>query len=603
MLSYSEIINRNSHLEAENARLLKEIGFVNSAINKIPAMIGYWDKHLINRFSNKAYTDWFGVSAENLYGKHIKELLGENIYTLNLPYIEAVLNGTPQQFEREIPFPEGAGTRFSLAEYIPNFVNDQVEGFFVQVTDITAIKQTEILLRQSQERYKLVVQDQTELISRLAADGTYIFANEAFLRFFGKNEEELIGFKWMPLVHEDDLSRVSAEISTLSPTNPMVVIENRVYSFSGNIHWMQFNNRGKFNESGELIEIQSVGRDVTEFKKANQALKLASTVYQSTSEGIFVTDADKLILSVNPGFTRITGFSSEEVLGFKSNLLELDNYEDEFYLSMWKAIADNGTWHGQVWCKHKNGETLPYLMTISSVFNTSGGVTNYVGIFSDNSEAIKFEQQRLIAEKRDRETLIREVHHRIKNNLHGVIGLLNNMIDQYPNLASPIQNAISKVKSIAIIYGLKGDNLSNNISLIDLLNTIIESDQTLFDSKISLRASEDCQSISIIEPEAVPAALILNELILNSIKHATNRNQIDIECFKDTIASRIVIKIKNIAQLSINSSTNQPKFGTGLQLVKSLMPKQGFELAWEQKEDWVITTINLSSPILSICTN
>lgn len=628
MLSYSELTSKLLQLESENLKLHQEntrlrsllakeaidenasVSFnsniqqvsqsLTSMLDHVPGMIGYWDKHLINRFSNKAYSDWFGVSADHLYGKHIKALLGESLLALNMPYIKAVLKGKPQVFEREIPSPDGASTRFSLAEYIPNVVDDQVEGFIVQVSDITSIKKSELLLRQSEERFRLVVQNQSELISRLRVDGAYIFANEAFLRFFGKKEEELVGYKWMPLVYADDLSHVVEELSKLTPTNPVVMIENRVYSGSGDVHWMQFSNRGTFNEQGELTEIQSVGRDITEHKLADQALKLANEVYQNVVDGILVTDANKVVLSVNPAFTNISGFSADEVIGDTTSMFKSIYHDDGFYQTLWENVSQYGFWHGEIWNNHKSGKINPYLMTISSITNSRGEISNYVCIFTDQSEFKKLENQRLVDEKRNRETLVREVHHRIKNNLHGVVGLLNNAIDLHPELTLTIRNAISKVKSIAAIHGLQGNNASNSINLIDLLNSVIENHQTLFSCKVSFSVSEECIPILIIEREAVPTALILNELILNSIKHTTERDQIGIKCFYDTVGPKVVIQISNVGQLSYDLSNENPKFGTGLKLVESLLPKQNVDLSWEQQNDRVVTTIKLASPIFDI---
>ena len=245
-----------------------------SILDNMPSMIGYWDRHCINRFGNYAYRIWFGIDPETMPGRHIREVIGEERYRLNLPYIQAALNGQPQSFERMIPLPDGE-IRHSLANYIPDMVDGQVQGFYVLVSDITPLKWAQSELRASEERYRAVVEDQTEVISRFRPDGSLIFVNDVYCRVFGKTRQDLVSGTWMPVVHPDDLSMVEQRLTELSPSNPLVVIENRVYSGQGRLMWMQFVNRGFFDPSGSLCEIQSVGRDITERKQAEESLAQA----------------------------------------------------------------------------------------------------------------------------------------------------------------------------------------------------------------------------------------------------------------------------------------------------------------------------------------
>jgi len=116
-------------------------------------------------------------------------------------------------------------------------------------------KKTEEALRLSEERYRTVVQDQTEVISRFRVDGTFTFVNDVYCRFFGKTSKELLGKRWQPVAVSEDLAMIEGKLETLSVDNPIVIIENRVYSGSGEIRWMQFVNRGFFGQEGQLIEI------------------------------------------------------------------------------------------------------------------------------------------------------------------------------------------------------------------------------------------------------------------------------------------------------------------------------------------------------------
>lgn len=245
-----------------------------SILDNMPAMIAYWDRNLINRFGNHAYRFWFDVDPATLPGRHIREVIGEERYRLNLPYIEGALAGQPQTFERTIPVPDGT-VRYSLANYVPDIVDGVVQGFYVLVSDITPLKITEAALRASEERYRAVVEDQTEVIARIHPDGRLIFVNDVFCRFFGRSEPQLLEESWQPVAHPDDLSLIEAKLATLSPDNPVVNVENRVYSGSGTLVWMQFVNRGYFDAAGQLVEIQSVGRDITARKLAEAALQEA----------------------------------------------------------------------------------------------------------------------------------------------------------------------------------------------------------------------------------------------------------------------------------------------------------------------------------------
>jgi PAS domain S-box-containing protein len=247
-----------------------------SVLDNMPAMIGYWDSHLRNRFGNHAYFTWFGIDPARMPGMHIRDVIGEERYRLNLPYIEAALRGEEQVFERAIPVPgEPSRLRQSLARYIPDIVDGVVQGFYVLVSDITPIKEIEAAYLASEARYRAVLMDQTELISRFDQDGRFIFVNEAYCRFFARTEAELLGQRWQPAVLPADLPIIKARMAGMTPEDPVVTIEHRVYSGNGELRWMQLVNRGFFDAVGNLREVQSIGRDITARKNAEEALQQA----------------------------------------------------------------------------------------------------------------------------------------------------------------------------------------------------------------------------------------------------------------------------------------------------------------------------------------
>lgn len=118
----------------------------------VPAMLAYWDKDQICRFANKTYLKWFDKTAEEMINKmSLSELLGP-VYALNEPYVNGVLEGKSQTFEREITTPSGK-VRYALANYFPDKVGHETVGFYTYITDISALKLSEEKLQKTNQVY------------------------------------------------------------------------------------------------------------------------------------------------------------------------------------------------------------------------------------------------------------------------------------------------------------------------------------------------------------------------------------------------------------------------------------------------------------------
>ena len=164
-------------------------------LDALPSMIGYWDRHLRNRFANHAYKAWFGERAQGLDNKTLPELLGPELFERNRPHVEAALRGEPQTFERSIARPDGPGERHSLAHYLPDVVDGQVQGFYVLVHDITELKQSRqqaaTALRDNE--FLLDTIHRHAIMSVTDGGGRIIDANEAFCQISGYTLDELLG--------------------------------------------------------------------------------------------------------------------------------------------------------------------------------------------------------------------------------------------------------------------------------------------------------------------------------------------------------------------------------------------------------------------------
>ncbi len=215
-------------------------------------------------------------------------------------------------------------------------------------------KRTENLLKESEERYRSVVEDQSEFICRFLPDGTHVFVNEAYCRYFEFDRKEIIGSKFKPKMPLKDNQNVGKLISSLTQNNPFVTIEQQIYLPDGSTRWQRWVDRAIFDTNGKLKEYQSVGRDITELKErelalneknyelraayeqiasaeeelrqqfeenkvATQALHESEKKFQGIVHGSptpqFVIDKDHKIISWNKALEKYSRINAEEVLG------------------------------------------------------------------------------------------------------------------------------------------------------------------------------------------------------------------------------------------------------------------------------------------------
>ncbi|NMB79379.1 MAG: PAS domain S-box protein [Methanomicrobiales archaeon] len=180
-------------------------------------------------------------------------------------------------------------------------------------------RQSVLALEESERRYRDVVETQTEFICRFLPDGTYVFANEAYCRFFHQKRDEIIGHRFMPNILPEDKPRLDTHFRSLSASHPSRDIEHRVIMPDGSIRWQWWSDHALFDEKGTIVEYQSVGKDITEKKEAEQALKISEnlyrTVFNTTGAATIIIEKDTTIVLANPEFARLSGYSSEELEG------------------------------------------------------------------------------------------------------------------------------------------------------------------------------------------------------------------------------------------------------------------------------------------------
>lgn len=161
----------------------------------------------------------------------------------------------------------------------------------------------------------------------------------------------------------------------------------------GAIYWEAASISPVRDGEGDITHFIAVKEDITARKRAEDQLRLNATVFDTTTEGIIVTDADGRIKTVNPAFTRITGYEAEEVVGKKPSLLSSGRHDEDFYTAMWHGIRTRGYWSGEIWNRRKDGSVFPEWLSLASIPNDRGEVQEYVAVFSDITRRKQDEEQ------------------------------------------------------------------------------------------------------------------------------------------------------------------------------------------------------------------
>ena len=216
------------------------------------------------------------------------------------------------------------------------------------------------------------------------AQGRYLVVNETFVKacgdasadnIIGKNDFDIWPLDLAELYRSDD--RTVMESGRIKSVEEFIEID-------GKKEWFEI-YKSPVKVNGEVLGTVGYAQRISERKEAESKVRLAANVFAHSREGILITSDDGTIIDVNNAFSRITGYSIDEVIGKKPSILKSGLQGEDFYRDMWKSLIKKGHWYGEVWNRRKNGEIYAELLTISTIYQEDGDVKNYVALFSDIS--------------------------------------------------------------------------------------------------------------------------------------------------------------------------------------------------------------------------
>lgn len=252
---------------------------------------------------------------------------------------------------------------------------------------------------------------------------------------------------------------------------------------------------------------------------------------------------------------------------------------------------------------HKSGRRVVLESSGQPFFDTQGRFGGYRGVDREITDRKQAEVARLAEAERLRDALVREVHHRIKNNLQTVVGLLRREADKRPEVRASLESAIAQVQAVAVVHGLYGQVSRHSVMLCELVPAVVSNVSELSGVPIRLEGLASAEGRLLIrESETVAVALVLNELVTNAVKHAS-------EDAVGAVPPRVVVSREGLCGgVSIeNPGRLAPDFdfdarrgiGTGLGLVRALIPVPGMSVSFRQAEAAVRVEVRIEPPVIS----
>ncbi len=402
----SDLENQVAHRTAQLEQARRDLQTI---LDAVPSMIGYWDKNLINRVANQAFHDFFNLTYRSIPGMHANELLGDELFEENRERMAAALRGEQQKFNFSISTPDGE--KHWLAHYLPDVSNNDIQGFHVIVHDITDVTESNKRLQNAlHENHSLLdTINQQLLFSITNTEGKFIEVNEKFLIVSGYSREEVIGKSPYELNPKSSTQDFSEEIwKTLALGKPWHG-EVCNYTKDGNPLWFDTVIAPFSKVVGKTDRFIALYVDITERKKAEDERAelnlLISNVLKAASEvAIIATDNHGQITIFNRGAEIMLGYSANELISkssparfhleeeIRSRSKELSQ-EYGVSISGFRTFVHKSELEGaetRIWTYvRKDGTHLQVSLSVTTLRDTEGNITGYLGVATDVTEELQ----------------------------------------------------------------------------------------------------------------------------------------------------------------------------------------------------------------------
>jgi PAS domain S-box-containing protein len=241
--------------------------------------------------------------------------------------------------------------------------------------DVTVRKTNELKVEESENHLRAIIEAEPACIKIVDASGNLIQMNRAGLQMIQADSlEQVLNSSVVSLVVQDH-KQAFLEMHDRVLAGESMSLQFEIIGLKGRRLWLE-TYAVPLQHQGAFVQL-AVTHDITERKQNETSLRVAAVAFESR-EGMLISDANNVILRVNSAFTRMTGYSQDEVIGKTPQMLKSNRHDETFYQAMWAEIERSGAWQGEIWDRRKSGEIYPKWLSISVVRDGAGQVTHYI---------------------------------------------------------------------------------------------------------------------------------------------------------------------------------------------------------------------------------
>jgi PAS domain S-box-containing protein len=278
-------------------------------------------------------------------------------------------------------------------------------GIILVSRDITERKKAEEALRESEEKYRTILETIEEGYYEVDLTGNFTFVNDSLCRMMGYTKDELMGMNNRQYMNEETAEKVYQVFKRLYATGePYEAFDWEITRKDGTKRFHDSSVSLIRNAKGECIGFRGIARDITERKQAEERLRLQGAALEAAANAIIITDHEGMIEWANPAFTMLTGYSHTEAVSRNPRqLIKSGEQNQAFYKNLWDTILAGKVWRGQIINRRKDGSLYTEEMTITPLRNERGEISRFIAIKQDITERKRAEETLHESEERFKE--------------------------------------------------------------------------------------------------------------------------------------------------------------------------------------------------------